>query len=514
LAMPLAPRSPRLAPAACPSVAAEGAPTKRKGKRERTETPETREEATEQLGIPHVTADPTTAKRSGKKARAQEAEMRESAPKVETAEEGEHLSADAFRAKFEITSVRDDLTLPEPVQSFQQAPFSKAVRKALQAVFPAPSPIQAQGWPIAAEGRDLVAVAKTGSGKTLCFLLPAFKLVVDSAAEMEEPLSTPAPLVLVLAPTRELATQIEAECVKFSKIAKVSSLAVFGGAPKPPQVKALAANPQVLVATPGRLQDLMEMKAVCLSQVAFLVLDEGDRMLDMGFEPEIAKILAETRADRQTLLFTATWPKAVKKIAAKYLKADFVHVNVGKTDELAANTAVCQEFLKKGDDEKEDALWRILADLPDDAKLICFANTKRRIEGLQKVFWEKGFESAALHGDRAQWERDRDLEAFTTGKTWLLFATDVCARGLDIKEVTHVVNFDMARDVESYIHRIGRTGRAGAKGTSITFWNEDYDTECAPALVKIAKEAGQQVPEWLDRAATKQTQVKNKLWRY
>mmetsp|Transcript_13137 Transcript_13137/g.41992 ORF Transcript_13137/g.41992 Transcript_13137/m.41992 type:complete len:238 (-) Transcript_13137:47-760(-) len=237
-------------------------------------------------------------------------------------------------------------------------------------------------------------------------------------------------------------------------------------------------------------------------------------MLDMGFEPEIKKILASTPKERQTLLFTATWPKAVKKIAAGYLKQDYLHVNVGQTEELAANTAVSQEFYKLGDDEKEDKLWRILDGLSDDAKLICFANTKRRIDGLAKSFRAKGYHAAALHGDKAQWERDRDLAEFANGDCWLMFATDVCARGLDIRGVTHVVNFDMARDVESYVHRIGRTGRAGASGVSITFWNEAYDMECAPALAKIALEAGQKVPEFLEKAAAKQKQVKNKAWRY
>lgn len=238
-------------------------------------------------------------------------------------------------------------------------------------------------------------------------------------------------------------------------------------------------------------------------------------MLDMGFEPEIAKILAEAPAEKQTLLFTATWPKLVRKIASKYLRKGYAHVNIGATTELEANKAISQEFHKLGDDEKEHILWKILAtQLPDTAKMIVFANTKNRIDNLNKVFKGKGYECAPLHGGRLQWERDETLEAFKKGTTWLLFATDVCARGLDIKDVTHIVNFDMARDVESYVHRIGRTGRAGNTGTSITFWNPDYDMECAPALAKIAREANQPVPEFLEKAASKQNQVKNKAWRY
>jgi len=446
---------------------------------------------------------------AGKEQQKQEQEQEEEA----TGADG-LVSAEAFRKKFHIFSAREGQELPDPVQRFEDAPFSKKIRGALVAAgFSAPSAIQAQGWPVAVQGLDLVAVAKTGSGKTIGFLLPAFKAIAKAGLDDSKG-QTAKPFALVLAPTRELASQIDAECQKFASFAKITSLAVFGGVPKGPQAKACRDKPQVLIATPGRLQDLMEMGAVSLKEVQFLVLDEADRMLDMGFEPEIAKILGATPSERQTLLFTATWPKAVQQIASKYLKENHVHVNVGETEELAANKAVTQEFFKIGDDEKEVKLWRIIADMPEEGKLIAFMNTKRRVVSLQKAFWDRGFEVSALHGDKKQAERDQDLANFASGKSWLLFATDVCARGLDIRGVTHVVNYDMARDVESYVHRIGRTGRAGAKGKSITFWNEDYDMDCAPALTKVAREAGQEVPDWLQKAADKQKEAKNKLWRY
>lgn len=219
-------------------------------------------------------------------------------------------------------------------------------------------------------------------------------------------------------------------------------------------------------------------------------------------------------AKRQTLLFSATWPKSVQKLASKYLKKDAVHINVGDTDELAANKSVTQEFFKRDDDEKENQLWRILYDMKDNTKIIIFGNTKNRINKLQKAVWNQGYDCIAMHGDKTQWERDAGLAKFVSGEVPIMLATDVCARGLDIKDVTHVLNFDMARDVESYIHRIGRTGRAGASGTSITFFNENYDMECAPALAKIAREAGQPVPDFLERAAEKGKNMKNKLWKY
>ncbi|CAJ1338327.1 unnamed protein product, partial [Effrenium voratum] len=303
----------------------------------------------------------------------------------------------------------------------------------------------AQAWPICVAGRDLVAVAKTGSGKTLAFLLPAFKIIARWSKSWEQaPGQAP---VLVLAPTRELATQIHAErffplvfrCESLFR-AKLRCSAVFGGTAKAPQAKELKQAPQVLVATPGRLQDFMSTNEVDLSLGCLSEMAQADRMLDMGFEPEIAKILSQAPDERQTLLFTATWPKAVRRIAEKYLKPDYLHVNVGDTEELAANKAVSQagsrkgsepgnwrakEFFRLGDDEKDDKLWQILSGLSDDAKVICFANTKRRIDGFQKTFWAKGFDSVALHGDKLQKDRDRDLEKFAKGETWLLFATDV-----------------------------------------------------------------------------------------
>mmetsp|Transcript_58629 Transcript_58629/g.110308 ORF Transcript_58629/g.110308 Transcript_58629/m.110308 type:complete len:561 (-) Transcript_58629:78-1760(-) len=420
------------------------------------------------------------------------------------------MSADEFRAKMLITS-RTAVELPDPVQTFDDAPFSKKLRAALKAAgFTAPSAIQAQGWPVAVRGDDMIAVAKTGSGKTLGFLLPAFRRIAK-----EQPDCSTGPAILVLAPTRELVVQIEEAAAKFGQSASVSTVVVYGGVPKPPQAQALRSKPQLVVATPGRLLDLMNDGAVKLGNACFLVLDEADRMLDMGFEPQMEQIMKKIPAERQTLLFSATWPKSVQKLARNYLKKEAVHVNVGETEELAANKAVTQEFFKLDDDEKEEKLFRIISALPDDSKIIVFANTKRRIDKLEKLSWEFGWNSVAMHGDKSQKDRDAGYARFLSGEAPLMVATDVCARGLDIKGVSHVVNFDMARDVEGYIHRIGRTGRAGASGTSITFVNHAYDTECAPALVKIAREAGATVPEWLDKLADKGRGGKqNKLWKY
>lgn len=459
-----------------------------------------------------ATAEKPTKKK--KKRLAEEAaEVSEASP-VEDVVSGDGevaISAADFRQKMQISSSTHPDNLPDPVQKFDEAPFKKSLRKELKSAgFTAPTAIQAQGWPVVAQGHDLVAVAKTGSGKTLGFLLPAFKNILSNKVDCSS-----GPAVLVLAPTRELAVQIEAEAVRFSQCVEVSTKVIYGGVPKPQQFKDLRSKPQVLVATPGRLVDFMTDGAVRLCNVSYLVLDEADRMLDMGFEPQMDQIMKCMPAERQTLLFSATWPKSVQKLAAKYLKKDAVNVNVGETENTAANKAITQTFMKADDDEKDVKLWRYLTALDDKAKIIIFGNTKNRINKLQKAVWDNlGWDTVAMHGDKKQQERDVGLAKFHSGEIQIMLATDVCARGLDIKGVTNVVNYDMARDVESYVHRIGRTGRAGATGDSFTFFNDAYDIPCAPALVKIAKEANQEVPDWLEKAAAKAGKNTTKQWKY
>lgn len=405
-------------------------------------------------------------------------------------------------------------------KSFSDAPFAKPIQQALQeAGFTEPSPIQARAWPVALAGKDLIAVAKTGSGKTLGFLLPVFHRISNndlpsSAQESSSSGNGTSPMCLVLSPTRELAIQIHGECLKFGSSINIRAECVYGGTPVGPQCKQLKkSDPQVVIATPGRLCDLLERKVLSLSNCPFAILDEADRMLDMGFEKQLTTVMDVLPADRQTLFFTATWPKSVRRVADKFLrKGETTEIFIGGAGdgELAANKAVTQTFLEAQDDEKDKKLYDLLCGLEDTASVVIFANTKRRVDYVAKAFWDEGFATVAVHGDKPQHERDASLKKFINKQSNIMVATDVAARGLDIKGVTHVINFDMARDVESYVHRIGRTGRAGEVGLAITFWNPDYDKECSPALVVIAKNAGQDVPPFLQKYEKVKT---SKQWR-
>ncbi|GER41320.1 dead box ATP-dependent RNA helicase [Striga asiatica] len=352
--------------------------------------------------------------------------------------------------------------------------------------FSAPTPIQAQSWPVALQGRDIVAIAKTGSGKTLGYLIPGFM-------HLKEKRNNPrmGPTVLVLSPTRELATQIQDEAVKFGKSSKISCTCLYGGAPKGPQLKDLDRGVDIVVATPGRLNDILEMRRVSLLQVSYLVLDEADRMLDMGFEPQIRKIVKEVPSRRQTLMYTATWPKEVRRIAADFM-ANPVQVNIGNVDELAANKAITQHVEVMSPMDKRGRLLEILRSQERGSKIIIFCSTKKMCDILADNL-NRQFGAAAIHGDKCQSERDHVLNDFRTGRSPVLVATDVAARGLDIKDIRVVINYDFPTGVEDYVHRIGRTGRAGAKGVAYTFLG-DQDARHVSELIKLLEGAEQNVP--------------------
>ncbi|CAO2185861.1 unnamed protein product [Urochloa humidicola] len=414
---------------------------------------------------------------------------------VSQAGNGSQMSTEAYRAKHEITIVGDEA--PAPFMTFQATCFpSEILREVLQAGFSAPTPIQAQSWPIALKGRDIVAVAKTGSGKTLGYLLPGFILLKRLQHNSRE-----GPTVLVLSPTRELATQIQDEAIKFGKSSRISSTCLYGGAPKGPQLRELDRGADIVVATPGRLNDILEMNRVSLHQVSYLVLDEADRMLDMGFEPQIRKIVKQIPPRRQTLMYTATWPKEVRKIASDLL-VNPIQVNIGNTDQLVANKSITQHVeVISHLSEKSRRLDQILRSQDRGSKVIIFCSTKRMCDQLARNL-SREYGASAIHGDKSQAERDSVLSDFRSGRCPILVATDVAARGLDIKDIRVVVNYDFPTGVEDYVHRIGRTGRAGATGDAFTFFG-DQDSKYASDLVKILEGANQSVPPQLKEMAAR-----------
>ncbi|CAM0879821.1 unnamed protein product [Alopecurus aequalis] len=403
---------------------------------------------------------------------------------VSQATNGDSMSVEAYRLKHEITVIGNEK--PAPFMTFQSTGFpSEILREVQQAGFSAPSPIQAQSWPISLKGRDIVAVAKTGSGKTLGYLLPGFILVKNLRNNSRE-----GPTVLVLSPTRELATQIQDEALKFGRSSRISSTCLYGGAPKGPQLRDLERGADIVVATPGRLNDILEMGKVSLRQVAYLVLDEADRMLDMGFEPQIRKIVKQVQPKRQTLMFTATWPREVRKIASDLL-TNPIQVNIGNTDQLVANKSITQLVEVTTSMEKQRRLDQIIRSQEPGSKIIIFCSTKRMCDTLSRNL-SRQYGASAIHGDKSQAERDSVLSEFRSGRCPVLVATDVAARGLDVKDIRVVVNYDFPTGVEDYVHRIGRTGRAGATGIAYTFFC-DQDAKYAADLVKILEGANQTV---------------------
>ncbi|XP_057464267.1 ATP-dependent RNA helicase-like protein DB10 [Actinidia eriantha] len=407
---------------------------------------------------------------------------------------GNGPSAQSYRRRHEISVTGDNV--PPPFASFEATGFPPEIlREVHQAGFSAPTPIQAQSWPIALQSRDIVAIAKTGSGKTLGYLIPGFIHVKRCRNNPQL-----GPTVLVLSPTRELATQIEEEAVKFGKSSKICCTCLYGGAPKGPQLRDLERGADIVVATPGRLNDILEMRRVSLRQVSYLVLDEADRMLDMGFEPQIRKIVKEVPTRRQTLMYTATWPKEVRKIAADLL-VNPVQVNIGNVDELVANKAITQYVELLAPMEKHRRLEQILRSQEPGSKVIIFCSTKKMCDQLSRNLTRQ-FGAAAIHGDKSQGERDHVLNQFRTGRSPILVATDVAARGLDIKDIRVVINYDFPTGVEDYVHRIGRTGRAGATGLAYTFFS-DQDAKHASDLIKILEGANQRVPPELRNVASR-----------
>lgn len=392
-----------------------------------------------------------------------------------------------FRAEMEITTKGENI--PNPIIHFDEVNFPDYVMNEVKKQgFPEPTAIQSQGWPIALSGRDMVGIAQTGSGKTLAYILPA----VVHINYQPRLLRGDGPIALVLAPTRELAQQIQQVAADFGSSTSVRNTCLYGGAPKGPQARDLERGVEIVIATPGRLIDFLERGTTNLRRCTYLVLDEADRMLDMGFEPQIRKIIEQIRPDRQVLMWSATWPKEVRNLAEEFLN-NYLQVNIGSL-QLSANHNIMQIVDVCEDFEKQQKLYKLLQEISQEPenKTIIFVETKRGVDEITRVINRYGYHARSIHGDKSQQDRDHVLNEFRAGKANILVATDVAARGLDVEDVKFVINYDYPASSEDYVHRIGRTGRSHKTGTAYAFFTPT-NAKQANDLIAVLQEANQVV---------------------
>jgi len=396
------------------------------------------------------------------------------------------------------TSGRD---CPVHINTWEEIKLHPTVENNIKlAKFAKPTPIQKYSLPIVLGRRDLMGCAQTGSGKTAAFLLPVIEKMLS-----EPPVDTVSsvgnrrkvyPAALVLAPTRELAVQIYDGSRKFCYKTGLKTTVVYGGTPIVNQLRELERGCDILIATPGRLVDIIDRAKVSLSGIRYLTLDEADRMLDMGFEPQIRRIVEEEdmppSGDRQTLMFSATFPKEIQRLAASFLQ-DYIFLAVGRVG--STTDLVTQKFLRAEEHEKQGMLLDLLSSVK--GLTLIFVETKRKADQLEDFLQREGFPATSIHGDRDQNDRQSALRTFSSGQTPYLVATSVAARGLHIENVAHVINYDMPNDANEYVHRIGRTGRAGRPGLATALISEDNNA-VVPKLLELLHESEQEIPPWLE----------------
>ncbi|KAF5343009.1 hypothetical protein D9758_013690 [Tetrapyrgos nigripes] len=403
--------------------------------------------------------------------------------------------------------------VPEPVTSFTSPPLDPVLLENIGfARYTTPTPVQKYSIPIVANSRDLMACAQTGSGKTGGFLFPILSASFSNGPHTPPDMPPTAgyrgrkayPTALILAPTRELVSQIHEEARKFAYRSWVRPAVVYGGADIAQQIRQIERGCDLLSATPGRLVDLIERGKIGLANIKYLVLDEADRMLDMGFEPQIRRIVQGEDMpgvmDRQTLMFSATFPRDIQVLARDFLK-DYVFLSVGRVGSTSENITQKIEYVE--DNDKKSVLLDILASHNKSDELgltLIFVETKRMADMLSDFLMSHNLPATSIHGDRTQRERETALHTFRTGRTPVMVATAVAARGLDIPNVTHVVNYDLPSDIDDYVHRIGRTGRAGNTGVSTAFFNKG-NKNIVRDLVELLREANQEIPAWLEATA-------------
>ncbi|ERL92627.1 hypothetical protein D910_09940 [Dendroctonus ponderosae] len=398
--------------------------------------------------------------------------------------------------------------VPKPVKTFEHAfhNYPEILDEIRKAGFEKPSPIQSQCWPVLLSGEDLIGIAQTGTGKTLGFLLPALIHIDGQTVPREE---RGGPAVLIMAPTRELALQIDKEVKKYF-YRNISSVCVYGGGARKEQIDVVSRGVDIVIATPGRMNDLNQAGHLNVRSVTYVVLDEADRMLDMGFEPQIRKVMYSLRPTKQCIMTSATWPPGVRRLADSYMK-DPIQIYVGSLD-LAATHSVTQTIQLIEENDKEQAFMDFIYNMGPDDKVIVFCGTKAKADYLSVECVCKNIICASLHGNRDQSDREQAVQDIGDGTVRILIATDVASRGLDIDDITHVLNYDFPKNIEEYVHRVGRTGRAGKTGESISYVTKS-DWAQAAELVKILEEAQQFVPEEIYSMASRYEAMKERKER-
>uniref|UniRef100_A0A8C9A111 RNA helicase n=1 Tax=Prolemur simus TaxID=1328070 RepID=A0A8C9A111_PROSS len=392
---------------------------------------------------------------------------------------------------------------PPAILTFEEANLCQTLNNNIaKAGYTKLTPVQKYSIPIILAGRDLMACAQTGSGKTAAFLLPILAHMMRDGITASRFKELQEPECIIVAPTRELINQIYLEARKFSFGTCVRAVVIYGGTQLGHSIRQIVQGCNILCATPGRLMDIIGKEKIGLRQIKYLVLDEADRMLDMGFGPEMKKLIScpgmPSKEERQTLMFSATFPEEIQRLAGEFLKSNYLFVAVGQVG--GACRDVQQTIFQVGQYSKREKLVEILRNTGDERTMV-FVETKKKADFIATFLCQEKISTTSIHGDREQREREQALGDFRCGKCPVLVATSVAARGLDIENVQHVINFDLPSTIDEYVHRIGRTGRCGNTGRAISFFDPDSDNHLAQPLVKILSDAQQDVPGWLEEIA-------------
>ncbi|XP_062270784.1 probable ATP-dependent RNA helicase DDX4 [Scomber scombrus] len=392
---------------------------------------------------------------------------------------------------------------PQAIMTFDEAELCESLKKNVsKSGYVKPTPVQKHGIPIISAGRDLMACAQTGSGKTAAFLLPILQQLMADGVAASRFSEQQEPEAIIVAPTRELINQIYLEARKFAFGTCVRPVVVYGGVSTGHQIRDIERGCNVVCGTPGRLLDMIGRGKVGLSKLRYLVLDEADRMLDMGFEPDMRRLVGSpgmpSKENRQTLMFSATYPEDIQRMAADFLKTDYLFLAVGVVG--GACSDVEQTFIQVTKFSKREQLLDLLKTTGIERTMV-FVETKRQADFIATFLCQEKVPTTSIHGDREQREREQALADFRSGKCPVMVATSVAARGLDIPDVQHVVNFDLPNNIDEYVHRIGRTGRCGNTGRAVSFYDPDADSQLASSLVTVLSKAQQEVPSWLEESA-------------